>query len=177
MFTQATREFGVWKSTHPSHGRHTGSPTTALVVAFGMCAFVCWLVFFLALKIRGQFFVLENNGLRLMQVSRNSGALFEGRQAALRFGVRDAGHDGVELLFESGEILRHPEQEGEIRSLALRRVREMELTGMLTLVASPAIGRLQIWPEQGISPAKMSGLLRFLASLGFEDFDIAMEVE
>lgn len=178
MFTQATRAFGIWKPEHPSHGRHTGSPTFALVVALGMCAFVCWLVFFLALKIRGEFFVLENNGLSLATARRGDPLLFEGRQAALRFGVRKprAG-EGLEILFESGELFRFPAESERVRALLDARVKEMELTGLLTLIASPAISRLQIWPEGDLPRAEMARLMRFLTAAGFDDFDLALEVE
>jgi len=184
VFTQATRDFGIWKADHPSHGRHSGSPTLPLLVALGMCAFVCWLSFFLALKIRSEFFVLENSGLALARTSRMETSVFEGRQAALRFGVRRANAkeraeagEGVVLLFESGELLRYPQQENKITVLAQRRVSDMHKTGLLTLIANPAISRLQIWPEATLAPSDVASLLRFFTSLGFDDFDFALEVE
>ena len=178
MFTRSTRDFGIWKGDHPSHRRHTGSPTSAVVTALGICAFVCWLVFFLSLKIRGEFFVLENEGLKLAKVDAHAVPLKEERPAALRFGVRKHATpgEGLTLLFESGRVFRFPREEAELKALIEERTGEMERTGLLTLVANPALSRAQIWPEAGIPPSDMRALMGFLTSLGFDDFDVAMEV-
>lgn len=178
MFTRSTRDFGIWKSDHPSHSRHTGSPTSSVVTALGVCAFVCWLVFFLALKIRGEFFVLENEGLRLAKVEEHDPNLRAERPAALRFGVRKArvAGEGLTLLLESGRVFEFPQEEGALKKAIEQRTGEMERTGLLTLVANPAISRAQIWPEDGIPAHEMRALLGFLTSVGFDDFDIAMEV-
>ena len=177
MFTPATRAFGIWKDDHPSHRRHTGSPTLPLVTALGICAFLCWLVFFLTLRIRGEFFVLENDGLRLAKIDARDAHLSAGRQAAVRFGVRKRSAGGLALLFDSGRVLEFPRQETAIRALVDARAEEMERTGLLTLVANPAIARAQIWPEADVPPAELGALVRFLTDLGYDDFDIAMEVE
>jgi hypothetical protein len=177
MFTQATRAFGVWKSTHASQARRGANPGMSMLVAFGMCAFVCWLVFVLTLKLRGEFYVLENAGLKLETRNAHDPLLQDARPAALRFGVRDLqGSDDLQIVFESGQTLRFPSQETAMKTIMKSRVREMEITGLLTLIASPAISRVQIWPEAQVPSFKVSRLLKTLVDFGFDDFDIAVEV-
>jgi hypothetical protein len=176
VFTQSTAGFGIWKSDHPSHRRHTGSPTVAVMVALGVCAFICWLVFFLTLRLRGEFFVLENEGLRLAQVSASDPALHEGRTVALRMGVRHRPGGGLALLLETGEVIRYPGEAQRLKEIVGARAFEMERTGLLTLVANPAISRAELWPEADVPPAAFDALLRDLVELGYDDFDVAMEV-
>ena len=177
MFTKATREFGVWKQTHTQRKFQGVSYASPLIVALGMCAFVCWLIFFVALKVRAEFYVLENNGINLPKIDEHSAVAHPRREVALRFGVKEKSNNQILVLLESGDEVLFPQQKSKLDAIIEKRVQDMEFTGMLTLVASPAISRVEIWPEEGLPNIKFNALLEYLTKSGFDQFDIAMETE
>ena len=53
----------------------------------------------------------------------------------------------------------------------------MELLSMLTLTENPATARVQLWPEASLSFQELNGVVDTFSHYGFDDFDIAFEVE
>ena len=177
MFTKATQNFGNWRSDHRSAGEPNPMANMSLLVALGACAFVCWIVFFVSLKIRSEFFVIENQKIELHKIASFGQAFSKERPAALKLGVVPSGSEELMLFFESGEVFKFPAEQQKIANHIQKRINEMMLTGLLTLIASPAISRVQLWPDVKTSDSDLQSLTNYLVNLGFDDFDIAFEME
>ena len=178
MFTTATKNFGIWRSTHPIQARHAGKPTFGILVALGICAFVGWLVFFLALKIRGDFFLLETADLSLARLSaKKTEGLFDNRRAAVGMGLKKLESGKIQMLFDSGETFLFPDQNSDVLAFLQERTNNMELLSMLTLTRDPAMARVQLWPDSRLTFDELNGVVETFSRFGFDDFDVAFEVE
>jgi hypothetical protein len=112
----------------------------------------------------------------LLRVEKGFESFSESRAAAMRVGVINGKDDQIQVLFENGEVFSFPKEKKSISKIIRKRFDEMVLTGLLTLMASPAISRIQIWPDQSISNGTIKHFLAYLTELGFDDFDIAFEI-
>ena len=176
MFTRATQSFGNWRDGHASLKFAPSLGNQSLLVAIGVCAFVCWLTFFISLKIYSEFFVLESQQLDLVKSPISEGLLAEARPAALRLALSPMAGNQIQVIFETGEKFSFPEDKNRIEMRIRKRVDEMVMTGLLTLIANPAISRAQIWADQRASQDRINELLVSLTQIGFDDFDFAFEV-
>lgn len=178
MFTRATKDFGIWRENHNSRRRFSGRPTSGFVMALALSALVAWLAFILVWKVRGDFFLLESAQLPLPRTAA-SDVLFSSRPCAVSVAIiasKNPG-EGVSLLFDSGKMFAFPSQEKELLRYLDERVDTIEYMSMLTMSSSPSVSRVQIWPDRKLGRKDLNAVIRVFAEKGFDDFDIAMQVE
>ena len=178
MFTLATQQFGTWRENHPIRRRFAGKPTGGFVLALSAAALVSWMVFFIIWKVRGDFYLVENSLVPLVEVSATTPGLLSNRPAAISLAITSSAGEASEasLLFDNGRVFRFPSDEKEISRYLDERIDTIEYIAMLTMHAGDAVSRAQIWPDKNLSPQTLNALLKLLANKGFDDFDIAVRV-
>lgn len=177
MFTEGTRQFGVWRMGHPSVRRHTGRPTQAILLAYGFCAFLTWFIFILTLKIRGEFFLIEGMHLPLHKV--NAEVLSVGVQSSgsLSLAVRSERNPSVvRVIFDSGQTVLLPEQMHLLEALLAERVKNIELTAMLKKRMTVGLGVADLWVDEKIQLNALQPLVNILVKSGFDTIRYAVDV-
>lgn len=177
MYTHATRHFGIWRDTHASRSRYGGPPAAGLIMGLATCAFVGWLIFFLSLKIRTDYFLLENSGLRLAKVKATDPVYFKQRPAAVSLGVVKLGPNRFRFLFDSGEVLEFPAQRDKLSGVLRKKTQDIVTLALLTKSHETALGRVQIWPDVSVGFDELRFIMNALSEFGFDDFDFAFEAE
>ena len=175
MYTKATKKMGIWRHSHNSASSFRPVPTQGLVLALGAMAFFTWLVFFLVLKIRGDFFLIESSPVELLKAPSKGGYFFESRRAALAVAILPAPQGKLRFLFDTGESFVMPGKDMELTRFVAKRADAIELMAMLTMVPRNAAARVHIWPDRRLHFADLDKAIKILSRLGFDDFDIAVD--
>lgn len=178
MFTEGTRQFGVWKSGHPSTKRYFGKPTQALLLAYGFCAFLVWIMFILILKVRGEFFLIESLKVPLHRVSLQRQTIEQQHTSAVSMAVR-RGHDASSLhvIFDSGELFRLPADYKEVEKFLITRASEIELTALLKKKLSPGCATADVWVDQHVPIKDARPLADLLVRVGFDTLRFAVDTQ
>lgn len=176
MFTQGTRQFGVWKMGHPSVSRYAGRPTQALLLAYGVCAFLTWFLFILTLKIRGDFFLVESMNLPLERVDAPPQSGKTATRGSLTIAIRPE-NDGrdVRAVIDSGESFFLPGDLPAMETFLRQRVNEIELVALLRREISPGIGTADLWVDRRVGATVLQPLTNLLVSLGFDTLRYAVD--
>ncbi|MEY4065250.1 MAG: hypothetical protein RIR26_1458 [Pseudomonadota bacterium] len=176
MFTEGTRQFGTWKNGHPSVRRYTGRPTQALLLSYGLCAFVTWLIFILTLKLRGEFFLVESMNLPLHFVSGSAAqAKLEG-EAGVSLALQATGkNDGFRVVFDTGESFLMPEESTLLSSYLTKRTEAMEVSAILQKRVSAGFGTAALWVDRRISFDSVAPVSDALVRSGFDTLAYAVE--
>ncbi|MEN9530096.1 MAG: hypothetical protein RI932_1969 [Pseudomonadota bacterium] len=178
MFTEGSKQFGVWRGGHPSLNRHVGRPTQALLLAYGLCAFLTWMIFILTLKIRGEFFLIESMNLPLHTVSGESAKPMPMRSVGLSIAIRSTAVPGnSRVIFDTGESFLLPEEKSVVREFLDRRVESMELSAMLRKKIIPGLGTVVLWVDKGVTLESVQPLAKDLISVGFDTLNYAVDIE
>lgn len=176
MFTEGTRQFGIWKIGHPSTSRYSGRPTQAILLAYGFCAFLTWFIFIVTLKIRGEFFLIEGMNLPLHRVAQRSDARSEFGPSSLTLAVRPlAEGENIGVVFDSGHAFIFPRDADDLNNHLESRVREIELSALLRKKISPGIGTVDLWVDERIALASVRPLEKILVRNGFDTLRYAVE--
>ncbi|MBM3382169.1 MAG: hypothetical protein FJY29_06995 [Betaproteobacteria bacterium] len=177
MFTEGSRQFGVWRGGHPSLNRHAGRPTQALLLAYGLCAFLTWMIFILTLKIRGEFFLIESMNLPLHAVSGESAKPMPMRSVGLSLAIRSTAVQGQSrVVLDTGESFLIPEDKKALREFLNQRVESMELSAMIRKKIMPGLGTVVLWVDKGVTLESMQPLAKDLVSLGFDTLNYAVDI-
>ncbi|NBW80994.1 hypothetical protein EBR21_04490 [bacterium] len=176
MFTQGTKQFGIWRTGHPSVARHTGRPTQAILLAYGFCAFLTWLIFILTLKIRGDFFLVESMEFPLHKVTAESFSPQPATPVGLTLAVRRANETGsMRIVFDSGEAFLWPAQSAMVEQFLRNRVDDIELSALLRKRVSPGIGTADLWVDAQVPMSLVQPFARILVDLGFDTLRYAVD--
>ncbi|MEN9808856.1 MAG: hypothetical protein RLZZ488_423 [Pseudomonadota bacterium] len=177
MFTEGTRQFGVWKIGHPSVKRHTGRPTHAILLAYGFCAFLTWFIFILTLKVRGEFFLIESMHLPLHRVNTDVLQVKGQSPSSLTLAVRAERNDStLRVIFDSGHSVRLPEQLPLLDKLVADRVKDIELTALLKKKMTAGLGVADLWVDEKIPLNSIKPLADLLVKSGFDTIRYAVDV-
>lgn len=177
MFTEGTRQFGVWKIGHPSVKRHTGKPTQAILLAYGFCAFLTWFIFILTLKVRGEFFLIESMHLPLHRVNTDVLQLKEQSPSSLTIAVRAEKNDSaMRVIFDTGQSIRMPEQMPLLDKLLAERVKDIEMTALLKKKLTAGLGVADLWVDERIPLNSIQPLADLLVKSGFDTIRYAVDV-
>jgi hypothetical protein len=179
MFTRATRDFGVWRESHPSRRRYAGRPTSNFVFALWVSAFVAWIIFVILFRMRSEFFLVESLLIPLNKVDEAPAKLLPSRSAAMSLALvadRRAAGD-VRLIFSDGSSFLLGKDESSLRGYLAEKMDSIEYQAMLAMRIDPAATRIQIWPEAGLDSVVLRRAVNLFATQGFDDFDIAVQPE
>lgn len=177
MFTVATRHFGVWRENHVSRRRYAGSPTYGLAFALGVGAFVAWLVLFLVLKIRTEFFLVESAPFPLVELQGSESSLSPAQPVSLVAALLPGENPGtVHLVFGEGQHFLFPEERETLLKFLSERQKRIEYLSMLTLSLSPAVSRVQLWPARGVGGAELEKVVALFSRFGFDAVDVAVRL-
>ena len=178
MFTEGTKQFGIWRAGHPSLNRYAGRPTQAILLAYGFCAFLTWLIFILTVKIRGDFFLIESMNIPLHSVVMNSVEPVAPFNSALSLAVREAGEAGKSrLVFDTGESFLIPDEQESVKKFIEARVDQIELTALLKKELSPHLGRAVLWVDRRVPLESVRPLTRSLVNAGFDRLSFAVSAK
>lgn len=176
MFTEGTRQFGIWKVGHPSVSRHTGRPTQAILLAYGFCAFLTWFIFILTLKVRGDFFLVESMHIPLHKVESGVLAPAQATPSSVTLAIRPVeNNNSIYVIFDSGQTFAFPEQLDSIEDFLKERVEEIELTAFLKKKMTPGLGVVDLWVDQRVAMSSVQPLANLLVRLGFDTLRYAVQ--
>jgi|1048.fasta_scaffold105386_2 hypothetical protein len=175
MFTQGTKQFGIWRTGHPSVARHAGRPTQAILLAYGFCAFLTWLIFILTLKIRGDFFLIESMEIPLHKVTTQSFSAQPAVPVGLTLAVRRAEEDSMKIVFDSGESFDWPSETVMVEKFLRNRVQDIELSALLRRRVNPGMGIADVWVDAQVPMSRVQPLARILVELGFDTLRYAVD--
>jgi hypothetical protein len=176
MFTEGTRQFGIWKVGHPSKSRHSGRPTQAILLAYGFCAFLTWFIFIFTLKIRSDFFLVESLSLPLHTVTSGYRAKSVTYPASLTLGVRPSGIEGKQrIIFDSGHSFLFPDERTQLETAIRNRVSDIELTALLKKKLSAGLGTVDVWVDRRVSLKEVQPLAKTLVRSGFDTLRYAVD--
>jgi hypothetical protein len=170
MFTQGTKQFGIWKIGHPSGSRYSGRPTQSLLLAYGCCTFITWLILILSLKVRGEFFLIESLNVPLHRTTAGVIPKSEAPPASVSVVVRPAerGNHSLRLIFDDGQTFFVPEEISAAEKYLRTRVDAIELGAMLKKVVSPHLGTVDFWVDQRTSMQAVQPVSKLFVQLGFD---------
>jgi hypothetical protein len=175
MFTQGTKHFGTWRVGHPSLNRHTGRPTQAILLAYGFCAFLTWLIFILTLKIRGEFFLIEGLNLPLHDSPVQFTKPLPVRPVGLSLAVRAVRESGkARVVFDTGESFLLPDEKPLVVVFLEKRAEQMELSAMLRKKISPGMSSAVLWVDKNVPLESVQPLAKSLVNVGFDTLNYAV---
>lgn len=176
MYTRASRNFGIWRSTHSSQKLRSGSQSYLLVLGFGICAFVSWFVFFIVFKIRGEFYFFETSNLDIPVATQMASEhlYFKYRNPAAAVGIIEDEEGGISLIFDDARVFSYPAQRRDLEVYVRDRSKKLELITMLTKSPSRTIGRVQFWVERDVHFKIFHEIVNVFSQFGFDDFDLAL---
>jgi hypothetical protein len=176
MYTRSSRHYGVWRSSHPSQKLRAGSQNYLLVLGFGICAFVSWLIFFTVFKIRGEFYFFETSNLDIPVATQMASdtIYFSYRNPAAAVGILEDESGGISLIFDDARVFSYPQQRVDLENYVRERSKKLELITMLTKSPSRTIGRVQFWVERDVHFSMFHDILNVFSQFGFDDFDLAL---
>ena len=177
MYTRGSQNFGIWRDSHASKRSVTGVPTAGLITALSISAFVAWLIYFLAIKIRTDYYILENSGLNLPKINVNEKFLSKARPMTAAVGIYKLGDKKFRFIFDSGESFEFPYESAAILKMMEKKANAVLTITMLTLTRSEHLGRVQLWLDQNVSFKDTQYIANFFTEIGFDDIDIAFEVK
>ncbi len=179
MFTRGTKDFGIWRESHNSRRRFSGSPTGGFVMSLAVAAIVAWIAFIIVWKIRGELYLIESASVPLPEFAVDDAVLREERPAAVSVALIASSRASSEItiLFESGRVFRFPSEESELREYLTTRADNLEYLAMLAMAVPASISRVQIWPDRRVGREMLMSVMRVFSDNGFDDFDIAMKAK
>jgi hypothetical protein len=176
MFTEGTRQFGTWKIGHPSVRRYTGRPTQALLLSYGLCAFVTWLIFILTLKVRGEFFLIESMNLPLHSVSSKVAQAKPVGEASLSLALQAIGKEGeFRVVFDTGDSFLIPTQRDRFANYLSRRTADMELSALIQKQVGLGFGTAILWVDRRLAFDAVAPVSEELVRVGFDTLAYAVE--
>lgn len=175
MFTQGTRQFGTWRSGHPSLNRHTGRPTQAILLAYGFCAFLTWFIFIITLKVRGEFFLIESLNFPLHSIEAQGSASQVPSPEATSIAIRpDRATSQLRVVFDTGETFLIPSQQNAFEKHLLERANRIELTSMLSKRVSVGRSTAVLWVDQSVALASVTPIAKAVVRTGFDTVQYAV---
>lgn len=177
MFTQGTKQFGIWRTGHPSVARHAGRPTQAILLAYGFCAFLTWMIFILTLKIRGDFFLIESMNLPLHQVAEKGAMKQESIPVGMVLAIRPTQDPAsMKIVFDSGESFLWPSGSAQVEQFLRKRIGDIELIALLRRKVTPGMGVVDLWVDSRIPMSQVQPFAGSLVRLGFDTLRYAVDV-
>lgn len=176
MFTHATRHFGIWRENHVGRRRFAGNPTANFVVALGMACFVSWLIFFLILKIRVEFFLVESASFPLAEAPEGMAGLHKAVPVALVAAVLPGENGETHVVLGEGKHFVLPDEQLNLTDYLRTRQRRIELQTMVTKSFSPAVSRVQIWAARSLPASSLEMAAGVFVQAGFDGIELAARV-
>ncbi len=175
MFTEGTRQFGTWRSGHPSLNRHTGRPTQAILLAYGFCAFLTWFIFIITLKVRGEFFLIESLSFPLHTIAADGSASQVPSPNSTSIAIRpDAATSQLRVILDTGETFLIPSQQTAFEKHLEQRASQIEFTTLLS--KRPVAGRSTavLWIDQSVALSSVAPIAKAFVRSGFDTIQYAV---
>lgn len=175
MFTQGTRQFGTWRSGHPSLNRHTGRPTQAILLAYGLCAFLTWFIFIITLKVRGDFFLIESLSLPLHSISTVGSASQVPSPNSTSIAIRhDEATAQMRIIVDTGETFLFPSQQKAFEKYLEKRAEQIELSALLSKRMIPGRSTAVFWVDDKLALSSVSAIANVAVRIGFDTIQYAV---
>ena len=179
MFTHATKKFGVWKEENENNLIRYRINSRQIMFAFSMAAFISWISFIIAIKVRQEFFLIESAPKTYMKLNNikniNTGFFFKERKAALAIYISMDKSNNLKVVFDSGKGFNLPSQAASFLDYFEDRRQNIMLTSMLMRVEDRSISRIKIWTDKSISFKNIRYIVKLFSQFGYDDFDFAVE--
>ncbi|APJ04918.1 hypothetical protein [Silvanigrella aquatica] len=179
MFTFATKKFGVWKEERASNVIRYEINSRQIIFALGMAAFMSWISFIIAIKVREEFYMIESaphsymklNSLKILDTE----FFFNERKSAITIFITLDKNNNIKIVFDSGKSFIIPFQAAEFLDYFEERRQNIMLTSMLMRIEDRSISRIKIWPDKNINFKNIRYIIKIFSQFGYDDFDIAVE--
>lgn len=179
MFTHATKKFGVWKQENINNFMNYKIISRQIIFSLGMSAFISWISFLIAIKIRQEFFLFESaprNFIKFNNIKNiNNGFFFKERKSALSIFVSMNNDKKITVIFENGKEFILPEKANNFIDYLEERRQNIMLTAMLMRTNDTAISRVKIWTDGSLSFKNIKYIVKIFSQFGYDDFDFAVE--
>ena len=179
MFTQATKKFGVWKEERVNNIIRYKVTSRQIMFSLSMAAFISWISFIIAIKIREEFFLIESAPKTYMKLDNikniNTGFFFKERKSALAIYISMDKSNNLRVVFDSGKDFTLPSQAASFLDYFEDRRQNIMLTSMLMRIEDRSISRIKIWTDKSISFKNLKYIIKIFSQFGYDDFDIAVE--
>jgi hypothetical protein len=179
MFTQATKKFGVWKEEKENNLIRYRINSRQIIFALSMAAFISWISFIIAIKVRQEFFLIESAPKTYMKLNSikniNTGFFFKERKSALAVYISMDKSNNIKVIFDSGKGFILPNQAASFLDYFEDRRQNIMLTSMLMRIEDRSISRIKIWTDTSVSFKNVRYIVKIFSQFGYDDFDIAVE--
>lgn len=179
MFTQATKKFGVWKEERKNNLILYRVNSRQIMFSLGMAAFISWLSFIIAIKVRQEFFLIESapkTYIKLNDIKNiDTGFFFKERKSALAIYISMDKSNNLKVIFDTGKGFILPNQATSFLDYFEDRRQNIMLTSMLMRVKDRSISRIKIWADKRVSFKNLRYIVKIFSQFGYDDFDFAVE--
>lgn len=179
MFTHATKKFGVWKEERTNNLIRYRITSRQFLFSLSMAAFISWISFIIAIKVRQEFFLFESASKSYMKLNsmknNHSGFFFKERKAAFAIYISKDKSNNILLVFDSGKSFSIPNQAANFLAYFEDRRQNIMLTSMLMRIEDRSISRIKIWTDKSVSFKNIRNIVKIFSQFGYDDFDIAVE--
>ena len=176
MFTEATKNFGVWKE----HKKNTKISFVLLnsqfLFALSFAAFVVFLAFIIIVKVRQEFFLVESAPVYLFKNKEiNSNFLLQERPSAISIFIKKASKNNLQIYFDKGESFLIPKETEEFLDYLLKRKKDLIYIAMIMRMNSDKNSRVKILTERTVTFEEVQLITKIFSQYGFDSFDVGIE--
>jgi hypothetical protein len=179
MFTNATKKFGVWKEERANNVISYKLISRQFLFSLGMAAFISWIFFIIAIKIREEFFLFESASKTFIKFNdiknSNNGFFIKERKAAISIYLSMDKSNNIRIIFENGKSYLLPSQASNFLEYFEEKRKNIMLTALIMRVDDPSISRVKIWTDKSLSFKNIKYIIKIFSQFGYDDFDIAVE--
>ncbi|MBX9703964.1 MAG: hypothetical protein K2X39_07400 [Silvanigrellaceae bacterium] len=173
MFTKNSKNFGVWKQNRKSFIYSHILISKNIFISLSTITFISWLILFLTLAVKKDFFIIESFYFNSNIAKENSNSINHWRESAISVLVYQKNNKDLFLLFDDGIFFNFNYKKNILLDNYLEQRRnKIEVIYMLMKINDPKISRVKIWLDKSFKYKNISKLIGILSEHGYDDFDI-----
>jgi hypothetical protein len=176
MYTIATKNFGIWRSDHFSHKFYKNRSVSFLGAALFLNFISIVIVFVLYNSIKIKSYYFEIFGPSIPQFDQVEGLYEQDSQASFALSVVPTSGKVLRVTTNDGQIFTIPDELDEFKFFLDAKARNIFYTAALLMNEKIKLGKIQLWLSKDLSLERVNDLLKLFSDLGFDDFDIAVQV-
>ena len=171
MFTKSTKNFGIWRSQHPTHFRFKPQYSRYILMSMATTTLISWIIVFINENINSRFF-LHNQALTGFH-KVESALLRPPTLTSLELSIRKT-KNGHEIEFDGMNKFLWPQQQKNVEHHLKDVSDRLEFLSLLTGETRESIGKVTVWIDKSADFEASWDFLSALATVGFDTFELPM---
>ena len=179
MFTQFTKNFGIWKEERRGNKETKYVFQTKFLFYLGFMVFLAGIVLVLIESIKKDFFYFESSQVSFSKdfdFVKEKNFLFQERSSSLKiFMTNEKKNHDLTIYFDSGENFSMSNENTKLKNFLQKKVNSIIFNSMLLRMGEENVSRVQIWSSPNVTFEEKRVMMNLLRDFGYDDFDFAVE--